>query len=78
MRTTLTLDEDVMAAANELRRQEGIGLSEAVNRLARAGIAKPAPRKVYKHWGTDLGLKVDVTNIGEVLGMLDEEEFGRR
>ncbi|HEU0168187.1 MAG TPA: ribbon-helix-helix protein, CopG family, partial [Chloroflexota bacterium] len=48
MRTTVTLDDDVAAAASELRRQEGIGLSEAVNRLARAGLARPAKRYVYK------------------------------
>ncbi|MBV8083551.1 MAG: ribbon-helix-helix protein, CopG family [Chloroflexi bacterium] len=64
MRTTVTLDDDAAAAANELRRQEGIGISEALNRLARAGLAKPTKRKVYKHWGTDIGVKVDLTCIG--------------
>ena len=37
MRTTVNLDDDVAAEAERLKRAEGIGLSEAVNRLARAG-----------------------------------------
>jgi len=78
MRTTLRLDDDVAAAAHALRQREGIGLSEALNRLARAGMAKPAKRKVYRHWARDIGFKVDVSNIGEVLDLLDEDDAGRR
>src|SRR4051794_32418857 len=38
MRTTVTLADDVAAAVDRLRREEGLGLSEAVNKLARAGL----------------------------------------
>jgi hypothetical protein len=72
MRTTLTLDDDVVSEVERLRREEGIGLSEAVNRLARAGMARPSAARRYRHKTTRLGLKVDVTNIGEVLDLLDE------
>ena len=74
MRTTVTLDDDVMAAVEGLRSSEGIGVSDAVNRLVRDGLARPAPPKPYVHQSYDMGLKVDVTNIGEVLGWLDEAE----
>ena len=39
MRTTITLDRDIAAAVEQLRREEGIGPSEALNRLARAGLS---------------------------------------
>ncbi|WP_420627041.1 ribbon-helix-helix domain-containing protein [Candidatus Poriferisodalis sp.] len=75
MRTTVTLADDVVAAVEELRRSEGIGMSEALNRLAREGLARPAASKPYVHKSYDMGQKIDVTNIGEVLGMLDELEM---
>jgi hypothetical protein len=72
MRTTIKLDDDVAAAVDQVRRDEGIGLSEAVNRLARAGMVKPAKRAPYRQRTSELGLRVDVSNIGAVLELLDE------
>jgi hypothetical protein len=72
MRTTFTLDDDVAAAVEAVRREEGIGISDAVNRLIRAGMVAPTRRAPYRHRSSDLGLKVDVSNIGEVLDLLDE------
>lgn len=75
VRTTVTLADDVAAAVQGLRRQEGIGVSEAVNRLARGGLVRPVRPPGYVHESFDMGMKVDVSNIGEVLGMLDESEL---
>ncbi len=72
MRTTVTLDDDVAAEIERLRREEGLGLSEATNRLIRAGMAAPKARAPYRHETRDLGLTVDVTDIGAVLDLLDE------
>ena len=72
MRTTFKLDPDVAAEVERLRREEGIGISEAVNRLIRSGMAKAEPAKGYEHRSVDLGLRVDVANIGEVLELLDD------
>jgi hypothetical protein len=72
MRTTFTLDDDVAAAVERLRREEGLGISEAVNRLIRAGMARPPVRQRYVHRSSDLGLTVDVTDIGAVLDVLDD------
>lgn len=72
MRTTVTLADDVASAVEQLRRTDGIGISEALNRLVREGLAKPAPTSEYVHQSFDVGLKIDVTNIGEVLALLDE------
>lgn len=74
VRTTVTLAEDVAAAVEGLRRSEGIGVSEAVNRLVRGGLAKPATASKYEHTSYELGQRVDVTNIGDVLGLLDEAD----
>lgn len=72
MRTTFTLEDDVAAEVERLRREEGIGISEAVNRLIRAGLAAPAKRRVYRNRSFDVGLKVDVADVASVLELLDE------
>ena len=72
VRTTVALANDVAAAVEQLRRSEGVGVSEAINRLVREGLAKPEPTARYVHQSYDMGLKMDVTNIGEVLALLDE------
>ena len=40
----MTLDDDVAAAVQRLRKDEGVGLSEALNELARAGL-RVRPRR---------------------------------
>jgi hypothetical protein len=67
MRTTITLDPDVAAAVDQLRRKEGIGVSEALNRLARAALASKPARKPFKQRTFDLGLRIDVTNVAEAI-----------
>lgn len=74
MRTTVTLAADIAAAVEGIRRDEGVGVSEAVNRLARHGLAKTAEAPRYEHTSYELGQRIDVTNIGEVLSLLDESE----
>lgn len=76
MRTTIDLDDDVEAAVAALQRERGIGRSKALNELARRGAAQRAPRHHYVHRTADLGARIDVTNIGEVLGLLDDEAHG--
>ena len=71
MRTTVTLDADVAAAVERLRHEQGIGLSEAINALIRAGLAVPAQRHRFRQRSADLGLRVDVSNIGETLDLLE-------
>jgi hypothetical protein len=74
MRTTVVLDSDVAAEIDRLRRQ-GIGVSEALNLLARRGMATPREAKEgkYQHRTSKVGIKVDVTNIAEVLDLLDDD-----
>lgn len=72
MRTTFTLEPDVAAEVERLRRSDGLGISEAVNRLIRQGMAAPVRRNDYVHKSADVGVKIDVSNIGDVLDTLDE------
>lgn len=46
MRTTVNLDDDVVVGVQKLRRERGLGLSEALNELARVGLVERSrPRK---------------------------------
>jgi hypothetical protein len=71
MRTTVDLSDDVLAAVDRLRHERSIGLSEAVNTLARAGMARPEPRQPFRQTTSDMGPGIDVTNIADALETLD-------
>jgi Ribbon-helix-helix protein, copG family len=74
MRTTVSLDDDVAAEVARLRRERGIGLSEAVNELARAGIAPSRVDYVYRHPVHDMEALVDLSNVADVLELLDDAD----
>ena len=77
MRTTVKLDDDVAAAIELLRQREPLGFSDALNRLARAGAAVVTggeSRLVFSQPTVDLGVTVDVSNIAEVLEVLDSAD----
>ncbi|MGR7024532.1 ribbon-helix-helix domain-containing protein [Geodermatophilus sp. URMC 62] len=72
MRTTVTLDDDVAAAVERLRRAEGLGVSAAVNRLVRAGLVQRRDVRPFRQRTADLEFTIDVRNVGEVLDLLDD------
>ncbi|WP_315584154.1 hypothetical protein [Actinomyces viscosus] len=72
MRTTVRLDPEVAAAAEHLRRKRHIGLGEAVNELARAGLTPKRTPTHFQQRTAEVGLKVDVTNIADTLDLLDQ------
>ena len=72
MRTTVTLDKDIAAAVRELRRAEGLGLSEAVNVLARRGLSASLPSEPpFRPPTFQMHAKLDFSNTAEVLDILD-------
>ncbi|MFN8078472.1 MAG: ribbon-helix-helix protein, CopG family [Kineosporiaceae bacterium] len=73
MRTTVTLAPDVIAELERLRREEGLGTSEAINFLVRRGMRPALEHRTYAPMSDTLGAKVDVANIAEVLDLLDDE-----
>ncbi|MGO9103700.1 MAG: CopG family transcriptional regulator [Mycobacterium sp.] len=75
MRTTVVLDSDVATEIERLRRA-GMGLSEALNLLARRGMANDSTASTtvkYRHRTSKIGLKVDVTHVGDVLDLIDDD-----
>ncbi len=72
MRTTVTLAPDVAAAVDEMRR-EGRGVSDAVNELARRGLATGgAERKRFVQKTSRMGRpRIPLDNIGEALDILE-------
>ncbi len=71
MRTTVTLDDDVAAALDSLRRERDIGLSEALNELVRAGLRSKPARRAFRQRSQPLGLRIDVTDVADALETLD-------
>lgn len=73
VRTTVLLDSDVAAEVERLRR-DGLGISEALNLLARRGIAAQTsiPAARYRHRTAHIGLKVNVAKVTDVLDLLDD------
>lgn len=73
MRTTVTLDDDVVAAVDKLRRERGLGLSAAINELARSGAQPTRKRAAFRQQTRAMGMRMDVTNVGEVLDTLERK-----
>ena len=72
MRTTVTLADDVAAAIEQLRRERGLGMSEAINELVRNGLAaKQQKRAAFRQETHDMGAGIDYSNVGEALETLD-------
>ena len=71
MRTTVKLDADVAAAVDRLRRERGIGISSAVNELARRGLSEPRRPGQFKQRSSPMGAQLDVANVAEALEALD-------
>ena len=71
MRTTITLDKDVAAAVDRIRREEGIGLSQALNRIARAGLATREERRPFRQRTVNMDLLIDVSDVAEALELAE-------
>jgi hypothetical protein len=70
----VTLSPDVAAEVERLRREKGLGMSAAINELARAGMARPRAVRGFRQRSAHLGLRVDVSNVAEVLDALDDDD----
>ena len=74
MRTTIRLDPEVAAAAERLRQERAIGLGEAVNELARAGLTRQHQAQRFRQRTSSVGLRVDVTDIADTLDLLEQDD----
>jgi len=77
MRTTLTLDDDVAATLNRLRRERDIALRDLVNEALRVGLQQISkPHQVRQRFNgptADLGqcLVGDIVNASEVIDRIE-------
>lgn len=72
MRTTITLEPDVAAAVDAVRRQRHVGVSAAVNELIRLGLGRPqASGPQFVQRTSPMGARMDVANVADVLEVLD-------
>ena len=71
MRTTIEFDDDTSKAVARLRKESGMGVSEAVNHLVRRGLLAPAERPPFEQQTRPLGLRIDVTNVADAIDLLE-------
>ena len=79
MRTTLTLDDDNAIRLERLRKQRDSSLKEVVNEVIRRGLdaaEPPKKREPFRTVSYDPGKPfVPLNSVGDILEMLDEEDF---
>jgi len=81
MRTTLSLDPDVAALLDKVRKAKGLSFKQAVNEALRTGLTQlttPGPRRTGFHTGNvDLGrcLIGNLDDISEALAASEGEDF---
>lgn len=71
MRTTIEFDDDTARAVEALRREENIGVSEAVNTLIRRSLLPREPREPFRQETRAAGLKIDVSNVADALEAIE-------
>lgn len=81
MRTTLTLDDDVAAQLERLRKERKLPFKELVNQALRDGLRQrkgPAPKRApFRTRPVDLGACRfgDLDDVAEVLAAVEGESF---
>jgi hypothetical protein len=81
MRTTLTLDDDVAAQLERLRKKRDASLKEIINDVLRRGLrdaeSPSKARKPFQTRSVDVGrFKLEsFDNIGEVLAIIEGEAY---
>jgi hypothetical protein len=77
LKTSVKLADDVVAGVRQLRNEQALSLSDAVNVLARRGLEskdRPAPdyQPMTFHMGTP---RLDLTNTAEALAILEGDDY---
>jgi Ribbon-helix-helix protein, copG family len=81
MRTTLTIDDDVAATLEQLRRSRDASLKDLINEALRRGLREMSTRakrrEPFRTRSVDLGkpLLPNIDNVAEVLAVVEGEAF---
>jgi hypothetical protein len=81
MRTTLSLEDDVAALLERVRKEKKISFKAAVNQALRQGLSEMTapvrPRKPYRTPSVSLGrcLQGSLDDVAEVLAVAEGEDF---
>jgi hypothetical protein len=80
MRTTLTLDEDVVAALRRVQAARGMSFKAVVNTALREGLQRldaPQPRRPYRTPSRSLGrcLIGNMDDVAEVLAIAEGDAY---
>jgi hypothetical protein len=80
MRTTLTLDEDVAAQLERLRRDRDSSLKDVVNEAIRLGLKEmqgpPKERQVFRTQDHGMGAaRIGIDNVAEAIAHSEGESF---
>lgn len=67
----MDLDADSSAAVEKLRRDQGMGLSQAVNELIRRGLVSRPERTDFRQETESLGIRVDVRDIAAAIETIE-------
>lgn len=81
MRTTVTLDDDVVAALHTAMRERGISFKEALNAAVRSGLcAASPPSRPFRQRTHDLGISpdFDIPKTNRILADWEDEERIRK
>ena len=71
MRTTVELDDDAARGVEQLRRERGLGVSQAVNELIRRGLLPRPETGPFRQRTSRMGLRIDVSNVAVALEDLE-------
>ncbi len=82
MRTTLTIDEDLMIAIKEKVRAEQMSYKEVINKAIRAGISTVGERNPSPYTCRSFSLgtprEVDLNHTSKLVDALQDEEIARK
>lgn len=80
MRTTVRIDDDLLAQLKQRARAEGISLTELLNRVLRAGLeAKRPKRRPVQIRTVEMGApRIDLDRALRVAAALEDDEIVRK
>jgi hypothetical protein len=80
MRTTVTLDDDLVDALKQRANERGLPFKQVLNEAVRAGLNSSAAAKPYRTKPGKLRLRkdVDLRKALQLAGMLEDEEAVRK